>query len=88
MGVRTMQGGCRGTTMVRGARAGRGTGREARKRGSWNNAVRGHRSRELGALRGCTRDWEYASQTMTLTVLAGLQPQAENWTRAGGYSCI
>lgn len=41
MGVRTMQGGCRGTTMVRGARAGRGTGREARKRGSWNNAVEG-----------------------------------------------
>lgn len=33
-------------------------------------------------------DWEYASQTMTLTALAGLQPQAENCTRAGGYSCV
>lgn len=56
--------------------------------GSWNNVPGGHHSRELGALRGRARDWEYASRTMTLTVLARLQLWAENWTKVGGYSCI
>lgn len=51
-------------------------GKEARGAGTMRQG--GHHGQEPGALCGCTRDWEYASQTMTLTVLAGLQAQAEN----------
>lgn len=70
-----MQGGCRGTTMVWGAMAHRGTGQEVRKRGELEQCAGGTSWLGAGALRGCARDWEYASQTMTLTVLAGLRPR-------------